>query len=64
MVRDNSKKNGYFKELAENLDDGRVPDWLSLDTKGLSGRVATLPGREHIDVTLNEQLIVEYYSSR
>lgn len=63
-VQDKSKKNGYFKELADNLDGGRVPDWLSLDAKNLSGRVMNLPAREHIDVTLNEQLIVEYYSSR
>jgi len=64
IVRDKSKKNGFFKELAESLDDGRVPGWLSLDAKVLSGRMATLPTREHIDVTLNEQLVVEYYSSR
>ena len=63
-VRDKSKKNGFFQEAADSIDAGRVPDWLSLDTKGLSGRVINLPSREHIDVTLNEQLIVEYYSSR
>jgi small subunit ribosomal protein S4 len=63
-VRDKSKKSAYFKETADNIDEGRVPDWLSLDVKGLSGQVLGLPTREHIDVTLNEQLIVEYYSSR
>lgn len=63
-VRDKSKKSAYFKEAADNIDEGRVPDWLSLDVKGLSGQVLGLPTREHIDVTLNEQLIVEYYSSR
>lgn len=63
-VRDKSKNNGFFKEAVDNIDAGRVPDWLSLDAKGLSGRVISLPSREHVDVTLNEQLIVEYYSSR
>lgn len=63
-VRDKSKKNAYFKDAADNIDEGRVPDWLGLDAKNLSGRVLSLPTREHIDVTLNEQLIVEYYSSR
>ena len=61
-VRENSKKVLHFKELAENLDGGRVPDWLSLDTKNLSGQVLNEPTREHVDVTLNEQLIVEHYS--
>ncbi len=62
MVRQNSRDNGYFKELTQNLDGGNVPGWLSLDTNTLSGKVISEPTRDHIDVTLNEQLIVEYYS--
>ncbi len=61
-VRENSKKTKFFKEVAKNLDGGRVPDWLSLDTKNLSGEVLSEPTRDHIDATLNEHLIVEYYS--
>ena len=61
-VRDNSKKSTFFKEMAQTLDGSRVPDWLRLDTKNLSGNVVSEPTRDHIDVTLNEQLIVEFYS--
>ena len=61
-VRDISKKKTHFKELAKDLDEGRVPGWLSLDTKNLSGKVLSLPTRDQIDLTLNEQLIVEFYS--
>ncbi len=61
-VREKSKKTGYFKELAENLDGRNVPDWLSLDVQNLSARVVSEPTRDHIDVTLSEQLIVEFYS--
>ena len=61
-VRESSKKTDYFKEVAKSLDEGRVPGWLSLNATELSGRVVSIPTREHIDVTLNEQLIVEYYS--
>lgn len=61
-VRESSKKTSYFKEVAKSLDEGRVPGWLSLNATELSGRVVSIPMREHIDVTLNEQLIVEYYS--
>ena len=61
-VRENSKKTSYFKGVAKSLDEGRVPGWLSLNATELSGRVVSIPTREHIDVTLNEQLIVEYYS--
>ncbi len=62
IVRENSKKTTYFKEIAKNLDEGRVPAWLSLDTKNLSARVQSLPTRDQIDITINEQLVVEYYS--
>lgn len=63
-VRDKSRQMSYFKDVAKNLDEGRIPDWLELDSKNFSGRVSNMPSRDHIDVTLNEQLIVEYYSSR
>jgi small subunit ribosomal protein S4 len=61
-VRDKSRKNNFFKELAQNLDAGRVPDWLDLDSNNLLGRVVNLPTREHIDANLDEQLVVEFYS--
>jgi small subunit ribosomal protein S4 len=38
------------------------PKWLSFDASQLSGKVISRPSREEIDLTLNEQLIVEYYS--
>lgn len=61
-VRDKSKGNGYFKEVGQNLDGGRVPDWLELDAASLSARVLSLPAREHVDANLEEQLVVEFYS--
>jgi len=61
-VRPESIQRPYFKELRQNIDDRQVPRWLSLDTGNLSGTVLNLPVREDIDMSLNEQLIVEYYS--
>jgi small subunit ribosomal protein S4 len=62
LVREKSKESTLFKEIAQDIDSSRVPDWLKLDEKNLSGEVVTEPTRDHIDVTLNEQLIVEFYS--
>ena len=39
-----------------------VPEWLELDAENLSGKVVALPKREDIDLTIEEHLIVEYYS--
>jgi small subunit ribosomal protein S4 len=61
-VREASCKRTYFKERAQDLDDGAVVDWLTLDQKTMSGRMLREPSRDDIDTTLNEQLIVEYYS--
>lgn len=61
-IRPESMRRTYFKDLRQELDDRRVPRWLSLDTHNISARVLDLPGRDDIDVSLNEQLIVEYYS--
>lgn len=61
-VRPESTQRTYFKALRQDLDDRQVPRWLQLDAKNLSANVLQLPHREDIDVSLNEQLVVEYYS--
>lgn len=62
VVRDISKKKSFFKDLAKNIDEGRVPEWLELDAKNLTGQVLSMPTHDQIDATLDEQLIVEFYS--
>jgi small subunit ribosomal protein S4 len=62
-IHDQSKKNSkLFSIIKDNINEARIPEWLSLDVEQLSGRVLTMPSRDQIDITLNEQLIVEYYS--
>jgi len=61
-VRESSKENGHFRQLAEVLQHRSVPEWLSLNPAEMSGTVVSLPRREQIDVPLAEQLIVGYYS--
>lgn len=39
-----------------------LPSWLEFSSERLEGRVLALPAREEIDVPIQEQLIVEYYS--
>ena len=61
-VRPESMRKTYFKALRQELNERQVPRWLQLDTKEMSATVLQRPIREDIDVSLNEQLIVEYYS--
>lgn len=52
----------YFKIAQEGLARKAVPNWLTLDVANMSGQVVTLPGRDEIEVAINEQLVVEFYS--
>jgi small subunit ribosomal protein S4 len=52
----------YFKIVQEGLARKSVPAWLELDVASMGGRVVNLPGRDEIEVPVNEQLVVEFYS--
>jgi small subunit ribosomal protein S4 len=61
-VAPGSRDNEYFKTVRERLAKKTVPRWLDLDLAGMRGRVLSAPGREDIDTSINEQLVVEFYS--
>jgi small subunit ribosomal protein S4 len=63
-VREGSGKLTYFKELDAFAEKRNAPAWLNRDLKQLAGSVARMPERAEIDGSLDEQLIVEYYSRR
>jgi len=61
-IREESKKNGFFTDIAQAAEKTNASMWMERDLKNLSARVLRLPERGEIDGNLNEQLIVEYYS--
>jgi small subunit ribosomal protein S4 len=61
-VREGSRKRTYFKDLPPIADARTVPSWLDRDLAGLSGKVVNNPERTDVDTTINDQLIIEYYS--
>lgn len=61
-VREQSRKNSIFKDIAEIADKRNPAIWLERNLKDLSCRVLRMPERGEIDGNLNEQLVVEYYS--
>ncbi len=63
-VREGSSKLTYFKDLGDFAEKRTYPAWLSRDLKAMNGSVARMPERAEIDGSLDEQLIVEYYSRR
>lgn len=62
-VRESSRITTYFKDRAQLMQGaGKLPGWLNLNQAEMSGAVLKVPNREDIEIPLNEQLIVEYYS--
>jgi small subunit ribosomal protein S4 len=61
-VRPGSRKRIYFKQLRDMLSDRPLSGWLERDTTNLTGQIVRLPERHDIEMSINEQLIVEYYS--
>ena len=54
-------KHARIKELA-GAGGRSTPSWLEFAADRMAGRVLALPARDEIDVPVQEQLIVEYYS--
>jgi small subunit ribosomal protein S4 len=61
-VRTPSHENVTIKHAMEEVKGRGIPEWLQLELSGLSGRIASLPTREQINLPVQEQLIVELYS--
>ena len=61
-VRSGSRQRTYFKGLANLAETRTPPRWLERDVRGLNGTVLREPERQDVDASLNEQLIVEFYS--
>ena len=61
-IRPESRRVKYFRERRDLLGKREVPAWLSLDEESMNGRVLGLPTRQEIDVPVQEQMIVEFYS--
>lgn len=61
-VKEGSRDIAVLKDLREQGPSKPVPNWLELDSEALAGKVVSMPTREDIDLTIEEHLIVEFYS--
>ena len=57
-----TQKNPTIEHAMEEVKGRGIPEWLSFDAGSMSGRIASLPTREQINLPVQEQLIVELYS--
>lgn len=60
-LRPTSAEKEMFKALREGTSV-LTPKWLTFDAPNLTGTVNAMPAREDIDLQLQENMIVEFYS--
>ncbi len=61
-VREKSKKMDCILDSMKQIKGDIELSWLSLDKAKMSGTFVAIPEREDMNLTLNEQLVVELYS--
>ena len=61
-VRERSNKKASILYAMEEVKGRGIPEWLQFDASAMTGRIASLPTREQINLPVQEQLIVELYS--
>lgn len=60
--KESSNKTEYYKQLTASIESKAIPGWLSLDMDKLTGQVVSLPTPDDVEVKVEWQSIVEYYS--
>ena len=61
-VHQSSKEIDRIKNALDAGEQRTVVPWLSVDKDNMTAEVTAQPGRDDIDQTIQEQLIVEFYS--
>ena len=61
-VRPRSKSMGRIVENTSYAAGREIPEWLGSNLREMTVDIRALPERDQIDVPVQEQLIVEYYS--
>lgn len=62
LVKPGDQISPIKKEAFKDRDSATIASWMVFDQKDLVGTVNHIPTREEIDTTVNESLIIEFYS--
>ena len=61
-VRDKSKKNDSVLDSMRRIKGDIELSWLELDKAKMRGTFVSIPDRDEMKITVNEQLVVELFS--
>jgi small subunit ribosomal protein S4 len=60
--KEGSTKLVLYQVVVKDIGSKTIPSWLGLERETLSGRVLAVPARSDIDSTIDERLVVAFYS--
>ena len=63
-IREKSADSEFYKTLKEQGAARSIPKWLELNAEKLTGKGRCASKRDDVDLTIEEHLIVEYYSGK
>lgn len=62
-LKESSREKANIRAIIEQAKGKKsIPSWMEVDTEKMEGRILNLPTREEMEVQIQEQLIVEFYS--
>ena len=61
-VRDREKSKTLAGTAFASISNRQMPEWINVDAKNLRGEILSVPTREQIAPSVDEQLVVELYS--
>jgi len=61
-VRDKSKKMDIILDSMRRIKGDMNVSWLSIDKAKMRGTFVAVPNRDEMQLTVNEQLVVDLYS--
>jgi len=61
-IHEKSRGQARIATALEGVERRGVPEWLEINKEALSGTIKGMPNREEITLSIQEQLIVEFYS--
>lgn len=62
QIKKSSLNLVLFKDLKTKLKKFKTPNWLSFDATKMEGKIISWPKQEDIDIPVDIQMVVEYYS--
>lgn len=62
-IKNTKLQKSYWTNLTENLTGKEMtPHWLSVDIKKGEGKVIAMPKRDDVGISVDPQMVVEFYS--